>query len=151
MQKELKPCPFCGEKDDVKLMERDDGGCFVMCYNCITATTPVIPCASEELAVEAWNRRADGWRDAKTDPPDDYEAVNVVWVNRDPPSYYAHEKDVPHVGTAHYMDKVRGWYWESPVCYDMLAEYGDSITDRVADGIDIIFWMPLPEPPGREE
>ena len=99
---------------------------------------------SKQEAIVAWNRRADGWRDARADPPDDYEAVSVVWVNRDPPSYCAREKDVPHVGTAHYMDEERGWYWESPVCYDMLAEYGDSITDRVADGIDIIYWMPLP-------
>lgn len=86
------------------------------------------------------------WIRAEDKLPPDYSAVNVVYVNRDPPNYYAHEKDIPHTGTAHYFSPTGSWYWYSAICEDMLAEYGDSITDRVAEGIEITHWMPLPEP-----
>lgn len=77
--------------------------------------------------------------------PEDLVLVNVVWVNRDPPTYYEKIKDVPISGTA---CRYKGnWYWDSPACIDQLAETGENKFDLVDDGIDITHWMPLPEPP----
>lgn len=77
--------------------------------------------------------------------PEDLVLVNVVWVNRDPPTYYEKIKDVPISGTA---CRYKGnWYWDSPACIDQLAETGENKFDLVDDGIDITHWMPIPEPP----
>lgn len=77
--------------------------------------------------------------------PEDLVLVNVVWVNRDPPTYYEKIKNVPISGTA---CRYKGnWYWDSPACIDQLAETGENKFDLVDDGIDITHWMPLPEPP----
>lgn len=77
--------------------------------------------------------------------PEDLVLVNVVWVNRDPPTYYEKIKNVPISGTA---CRYKGnWYWDSPACIDQLAETGENKFDLVDDGIDITHWQPLPEPP----
>jgi len=65
MEKELKPCPFCGSEAIIytipphkhaiaTFMPDYEGGAFVECTDCtcgITADT-------EQQAIEAWNRRA---------------------------------------------------------------------------------------------
>ena len=60
---ELKPCPFCGSKADVKSTtpithERQEyygyGGYFVMCRGCFTSGNNY---PTEQEAREAWNRR----------------------------------------------------------------------------------------------
>lgn len=89
-------------------------------------------------AASPWHRVEDGL-------PESNDAVNVVWVNRNPESYYADIKDKPFVATAHYH---RGkWYWFSATCKDYLDEYGRCEADEVDDDIDILYWMPLPSPP----
>lgn len=163
---ELKSCPFCGRSACITKVSESHGmdghyyDWLVRCKCGVSLRRAADnfygrKAYTKEEAIAAWNRRADGWikinNDDESTKPKDFSAVNVVWVNRDPSPYYAHEKDISHVGTAHYMDKERGWYWESPVCYDMLAEYGDSITDQVAYGIEITHWQPLPELPRKEE
>lgn len=77
--------------------------------------------------------------------PDELVPVNVVWVNRDPPPYYRHIKDVPFSGTAVLYDG--NWYWESPECVDILKEYGRNETDLVDKRVDITKWKSIPEPP----
>lgn len=77
--------------------------------------------------------------------PEELVPVNVVWVNRCPPSYYAHIKDIPFSGTAVFYDG--NWYWESSACVDILKEYGRNETDLVDERVDITHWMPMPEPP----
>ena len=76
--------------------------------------------------------------------PDDYEIVNITWVNRNPEPYYKSIKDKPFTGTAIYYNGK--WYWYSCVCEDYLAECGDSTCDRMDKDIEVIAWMPLPEP-----
>ena len=76
--------------------------------------------------------------------PENNDPVNVTWVNRNPEVYYMNIKDKPFTATAHYH---RGhWYWYSSVTQDYLDEYGEWTPDLVDKDVEIIAWMPLPEP-----
>lgn len=76
--------------------------------------------------------------------PKDLEVVNITWINHRPMTYYADIKDKPFTSTAiHYKDK---WWWYSPICEDMLAEYGKSECDKMDADIEVTAWMPLPKP-----
>lgn len=76
--------------------------------------------------------------------PEDLEEAYVTWVNHNPPWYYTEIKDKPFTAPAVYH---RGkWYWYSSVCVDTLAEYGKNDFDEVDKDIEIMAWMPLPEP-----
>ena len=77
--------------------------------------------------------------------PKDLEVVNITWINHRPMTYYADIKDKPFTATAiHYKDKW--WWWYSPICEDMLAEYGKSECDKMDADIEVTAWMPLPKP-----
>lgn len=106
--------------------------------------------AKNEITQEAKARFAPKWISVKHRLPNDYGAVLVTWVNRNPEWYYANIKDTPFVGAAHYYPKTKRWYWYSNVTEDYLAEYGDSEFDRIDKDIDITHWMLLPEPPKEE-
>jgi hypothetical protein len=81
--------------------------------------------------------------------PKDLEVVNITWINHRPVTYYADIKDKPFTATAiHYKDK---WWWYSPICEDMLAEYGKSECDKMDADIEVTAWMPLPQPYGERE
>ena len=89
----------------------------------------------------------DGWIPCSSgEMPDTNEAVNITWVNRKPPSYYADIKDKPFTATGHYQNQNGRWYWYSCVCKDYLDEYGDSIGDRMDGDIEVIAWQPLTAP-----
>ena len=76
--------------------------------------------------------------------PENMERVNITWVNRDPEPYYMNIKDKPFTATGIYF---RGkWYGDSVTCEDILGEYGENEIDEVDDSIEIVAWMPLPEP-----
>ena len=76
--------------------------------------------------------------------PEDLEPVNITWVNHEPEPYYHDIKDKNFVATGiHYRDQ---WYWYSTTCADYLGEYGSNEIDLVDDAIEIVAWMPLPEP-----
>lgn len=81
--------------------------------------------------------------------PEDLEEVNVTWVNHDPEPYYDFIKDKPATASAVYYKEK--WYWYSSVCTDLLAEYGENEVDKMDDAIEVIAWMPLPEPWRGEE
>lgn len=81
--------------------------------------------------------------------PEDLEEVNVTWVNHDPEPYYNFIKDKPFTATAVYYKEK--WYWYSSTCADFLAEYGRNPNEEIDEGIEIIAWMPLPEPWRGEE
>ena len=88
---------------------------------------------------------ASPWHRSEEELPGSNDAVNVVWVNRNPESYYAGIKDKPFVATAHYHNGK--WYWFSATCKDYLDEYGRCEVNEVDEDIDILYWMPLPSPP----
>ena len=92
--------------------------------------------------------RPQGWIPCSERLPKDLEVVNITWVNHRPMTYYADIKDEPFTATAiHYKDK---WWWYSPICEDLLEEYGKSECDKMDSAIEVLAWMPLPEP-YREE
>ena len=76
--------------------------------------------------------------------PDNTDPVNITWVNHDPDSYYADIKDKPFTATGHYCNGR--WWWYSATCQDYLNEYGRCDADDMDDVIEVIAWMPLPEP-----
>lgn len=76
--------------------------------------------------------------------PEDIRPVIVTWKNNDPKSYYQYIVGKHFIGTAHYhKDK---WYWYSSVTEDLLAEYGKCDTEEFDEAIEVVAWMPLPEP-----
>ena len=92
---------------------------------------------------------ASPWHRVEDELPESNDAVNVVYVNRNPPSYYADIKDKPFVATAHYHGGR--WWWFSALCQDYLDEYGESDADEVDKEIEVLYWMPLPSPPVNEK
>ena len=100
-----------------------------------------------------------GYEDGKADAmqwipcserlPDELTPVNVTWVNRNPTIYYENIKDIPFTATAVYCNEK--WFWWSSICEDILAEYGRNDAEMVDEGVEILAWMPLPEPYKEEE
>ena len=76
--------------------------------------------------------------------PENIRPVIVTWKNNDPASYYQYIVGKHFIGSAHYCNGK--WFWYSSTCEDYLAEYGKSDVDEVDEAIEIIAWMPLPEP-----
>ena len=76
--------------------------------------------------------------------PEDFSEVNVTWVNHNPEPYYEFIKDKPFTATAVYYKGE--WYWYSATCVDYLGEYGRCDWNKVDKAIEIVAWMPLPEP-----
>ena len=76
--------------------------------------------------------------------PEELVSVNVTWVNRKPTSYYEHIKDKPFTATAMYCNEK--WFWWSSICEDILAKYGRNDAEMVDEYVEILAWMPLPEP-----
>lgn len=54
---ELKPCPFCGAKDEnIKVKSDHFTRYYVLCKSCMVSTDHF---ETKKQAIEAWNRRAD--------------------------------------------------------------------------------------------
>ena len=86
-----------------------------------------------------------GWVSVKDRLPEENEAVNIVWRNTHPVTYYKHVKNIPFVATGVYFGG--SWYWWSSVVQDVLAEYGILDMDLMDQSIEVTHWMPLPKPP----
>lgn len=76
--------------------------------------------------------------------PEDIRPVIVTWKNNDPKSYYQYIVGKHFIGTAHYKNGT--WFWYSSTTEDMLAEYGRCDSEEFDEAIEVIAWMPLPEP-----
>jgi Lar family restriction alleviation protein len=65
MPNELKPCPFCGGRADLithsfwneKKQAHTDKTYSIKCFICLTES--YLFYETEQIAIEAWNRRAD--------------------------------------------------------------------------------------------
>lgn len=95
-----------------------------------------------KLAIKALEQTR--WIPCSERLPKDLEPVNITWINHNPESYYADIKDKPFTATGVYFNGQ--WYWWSTLCTDILAEYSHNYDDVIDDDIEIIAWMPLPEP-----
>lgn len=91
------------------------------------------------------------WIPCNKQMPDELAAVNITWVNHNPPPYYKYTKDVPLVDSAVYY---RGkWYWWDATVIDLLGEYDGAYIhgiEPIDKDIEVLAWMPLPKP-YREE
>lgn len=76
--------------------------------------------------------------------PDNTDPVHITWVNHDPEPYYADIKDKSFTATGHYCNGR--WWCYFVTCQDYLNEYGRCDVDAMYDDIEVIAWMPLPEP-----
>ena len=76
--------------------------------------------------------------------PEDIKPVIVTWKNTDPKSYYQYIVGKHFIGTAHY--KNGKWFWHSSVTEDLLAEYGKCDSEEFDEAIEVVAWMPLPQP-----
>lgn len=85
-----------------------------------------------------------GWIPVSERLPESTDPVNITWVNHKPSPYYKDIKDKPFTATGCYCDGK--WYWYSAVCQAYLDEYRYSENDYMDNGIEVIAWMPLPEP-----
>lgn len=102
MSEELKTCPFCGRKPELR--HDENGFSFIVCANdnCYARTDG---CLNEQAAVAAWNRRAqpdnvlrtditdlgdieinDGFNDAQPDNPPQWkrDAYNEMFAEGHP-------------------------------------------------------------------
>ena len=89
------------------------------------------------------------WISVKDRLPEENEAVNIVWMNTEPESYYEHIKGKPFVATGVYFRSK--WYWWSSVVQDYLAEYGSCEPYEMDEAIVVTHWMPMPPLPPKEE
>lgn len=92
---------------------------------------------------------ADRWIPCSERLPEDFIAINVTWVNREPARGYEHIKDKPFVDTA--MRFKGKWYWWSVRTEDMIKEYGHDELNKIDRSIEIIAWQYQPEPWEGEE
>lgn len=84
------------------------------------------------------------WIPCSERTPEECVPVNVTWINRNPEPYYEKIKDVRFSDTAVYCNGR--WFWWSSTCIDYLKEYGKNDIDLVDKDIDVVAWMPFPEP-----
>ena len=88
--------------------------------------------------------KTEHWIPVSERLPKDIKPVIVTWKNTDPKSYYQYIVGKHFIGTAHY--KNGKWFWYSSVTEDLLAEYGRCDSEEFDEAIEVIAWMPLPEP-----
>ncbi len=87
---------------------------------------------------------ADAWISVQKSLPDEFDEVEITFVNRNPESYYADIKDVPQTGFAVYYNDE--WYWWTPIVVDMLKEYGRYEAAEIDPDIEVTAWKPKSEP-----
>lgn len=77
MSKELKPCPCCGGKAELRHRPFDEDF-FIKCeYQNWKCNTQTLYYETEEEAIEAWNRRPSPWHTGEPTEEGEY----LVWVN----------------------------------------------------------------------
>lgn len=89
-------------------------------------------------------KREQRWIPVSERLPEDIKPVIVTWKNNDPKSYYQYIVGKHYIGVAHHLKGK--WYWYSSTTEDFLAEYGRYEGEEFDEAIEVVAWMPLPEP-----
>lgn len=97
-----------------------------------------------ELKPDDLDRPHGGWIPCLERLPEDIKPVIVTWKNNDPKSYYQYIVGKHFIGTAYYLNGK--WFWYSSTMEDLLAEYGRCDGEEFDEAIEVVAWMPLPEP-----
>lgn len=144
---------------DVRERNVDDSVCGLCEYDCdhgIDGSAFECPGFERDDCFKLKDEYREEWTDVKALPsaqqwipvgerlPEDIKPVIVTWENIDPKSYYQYTVGKRFIGTAHY--KNGKWFWYSSVTEDLLAEYGRCDSEEFDEAIEVISWMPLPEP-----
>lgn len=99
--------------------------------------------AVTDIATSQMNKQGV-WIPCSERLPENIRPVLVTWKNTDPASYYQYIVGKHFIGTAHYCKGK--WYWYSSVTEDLLAEYEKCDSEEFDEAIEVVAWMPLPEP-----
>lgn len=102
-----------------------------------------------DMAIEALDRTEPQWIPCSERLPDEAYPVIVTWKNDDPPSYYQDILGKHYTGVAHFHSGK--WFWYSSVTEDVLMEYGRCDSEEFDEAIQVLAWMPLPEPYRRNK
>lgn len=98
---------------------------------------------------ELKERKTGRWIPCSERLPEEAYPVVVTWKNDDPVSYYQYILGKHYTGVAHFKDGK--WFWYSSVTEDVLMEYGRCDSEEFDEAIQVLAWMPLPEPYGEGE
>lgn len=110
----------------------------------VKEVTEALRSISERLDKALSQEPKTEWISVRERLPEDIKPVIITWKNTDPKSYYQYIVGKHFIGTAHY--KGGKWFWYSSVTEDLLAEYGRCDSEEFDEAIEVIAWMPLPEP-----
>lgn len=78
--------------------------------------------------------------------PEDGSGVIVTFINHDPVSCYEHIKNIPLVDFACYSNTHKMWFWWSTAAEDLMDEYEYVPGDEIDEAVEVVAWMPKPEP-----
>lgn len=92
---ELKPCPFCGDKQNLRIQLNYDNTWSIQCrsFHCLS-DVGTGNWDSKDGAITAWNTRADGWQPIETAPKDGRCLILFLPAfNESVPGYWNDEKE----------------------------------------------------------
>ena len=134
---ELKPCPFCGDKQHLVHVELSNGLHYVECKRC-GAAPHRLGAWDRETAVKYWNS-VNRWIPCSERLPD-IDVPVLTWdgqyisVERRIEYFLYNDEETGHI------ERQYGEYWIDGVEGDEENPIG--LRDGTAT-----YWMPLPEPP----
>lgn len=138
-QPERRDCGWTGIEDDYPVSIRE-----VMD---ITAETGALTTQSRVMELKPYRlpeSKTGRWIPCSERLPEEAYPVVVTWKNDDPASYYQYILGKHYTGVAHF--KNGKWFWYSSVTEDVLMEYGRCDSEEFDEAIQVLAWMPLPEP-----
>lgn len=146
---ELKNCPFCGGSNIyVDGYDHDAGKRWrVVCLDCMATVDD--GCIQQKYrAIEAWNRRADGWIAVEERLP---EVGKCVLIRQTYHAFLGEHGEYEGV-TVGYLHQPTDRRCKPYFYFAAVSDYGDMVrAQSICPGSEYVtHWMPLPEPPAQE-
>ncbi|MFT3952755.1 MAG: DUF551 domain-containing protein [Oscillospiraceae bacterium] len=163
MPEELKSCPCCGEKASERIIDTPFRNGWIGCHKCRLFIEWIKD--GRNLAIAAWNRRADGWIPVSEGLPKNEQTVQICATRK-----LSDGRILKIVGQAMYEDGTvstdhSAYSWFDGGLEDDDFEYDENGTALVPQGwweattyceqfyavSDFVtHWQPMPEAPGGE-